>query len=1219
MLVALSATNELRNKKSPRLIIESPKHCKCMKLIAYCRSFRRKRMRFSRSLPGQILVAMKLTVFFLTAVFLNVSAHGVSQDVSFSGTNISLEKVFSTIEKQTGYTVFYDAAMLRDASLVTLTVNKVSLAEFLRLVLVDQPFKFLIEDKNIILSRKSRSDNKARLTQLQTVANYPAPPLLIKVIDSIGMLLEGASIVNITTKEFGNTGSDGSVILSVSEGNVIVVSYIGMLSQRINVTKAMLENGSFSVILKADIVKLGEVEVVVNTGYQKLVKERATGSFEVIDNKTYSRSTASNFLDRLNGVASGLLLSRSGNNQSGNPMGLSIRGRSTLYSNTKPLIIVDNFPFEGDIASINPEDVESITLLKDAAAASIWGTLAGNGVLVVTTKRGQLNRPLQINITGTLNFSPKPDLHTEPHISTEDFIATERFLFSQGQYNGLINQPYGLISPVVEILARERSGELTKTEADAAILQISQYDFLTDMEQYAYKNQLTQQYHLGASGGGSHNQYYISAGYDKNNSYRIGNTNNRYTLKAANTFYSTNRRLEFGTELGFTQSNSQKVVEYLNSPKYPYQRLADENGNPVSYLKSGTPRESYTDTAGAGYLLDWKFRPLDEIRNAYSTNSNQDNSFLLNLRASYKIIDGLKLDAYYQYTKANLTYITYYAKESFYARDLVNQFSSIDPTTGALTRPIPLGAVMESNYYDNKGSNIRLQANYEKKWAEHQINFIGGYEERRWESKLEAPNVLLGYKKETETFLAPVDYITYYPHYYTGGYLLMPRGAYRTGSFDNNRSLFANLGYDFHQKYFLSASIRKDESNLFGVNTNQKGVSLWSVGAGWAIHRARFYPAGFINYLTLKATFGYSGNVDKSTSAYLTARKWASNNFGNPYNQIQNPPNPDLRWEQVENLNIALDFKTKSNYLQGSVEYYIKKGMDLMGNGGIAPQSGLSSFYGNIANTETRGVDIKLTSINLAQENLNWSTTFIANFNKDKVTDYFLLVGANRNLTGSRNNPIVGNPINALYSFPYAGLNSTGDPMGYQKGEESTDYTSILSSDDLNEMIMHGSRVPTLFGSLQNEFRYKGFGLSFLIIYKVGYHFRTTAYNSGTFSSAGWLGVREYESRWQQAGDEAHTGVPAIMYPANNNRDAFFASSSYLVYNASQIRFQDVRLNYQLPGNLALTNRFKSMSAYVMVSNLGLLWVQNKEKLDPDNALGFRSPVNVSFGVKASF
>src|SRR5690606_21114085 len=478
---------------------------------------------------------------------------------------------------------------------------------------------------------------------------------------------------------------------------------------------------------------------------------------------------------------------------------------------------------------------------------------------------------------------------------------------------------------------------------------------------------------------------------------------------------------------------------------------------------------------------------------------------------------------------------TLYDEKSYYTRNTINQFSQIDYNEGIVIRPIPLGSILNEDKTKSWSHYGRAQVNWNEKFgSKHHLTGLLGIEWRQDKQMFDGGGYVYGYDPFLETF-AKVDTYSYFPYYHSGLYGMISEGRSRLRRVDNNRSLYALMSYSYAEDLIFTGSIRKDESNIFGVSANKKGVPLWSIGASYNFQS--LLNNHYSDYIKLRTSFGYNGNVDKNTTALLTSKLWRSSNiWGRPLDLILNPPNNSLRWERIQNMNIGIDFSLLDGWTGGSIEFFVKNGKDLMGHSPVAPQVGVSQFYGNVASTSTKGVDIQMYFTWLKRNNIDFRTDIIFNGVKDKVTDYYINPGSNTDIvTNSGIVPIVGYPINSLVLYKFMGLDSHGDPTGSVDGNPSTSYSNIINGDDRESIIFLGSKVPTRFGAIRNTISYQKIELSFNITYKFGYYFR----NSRSFSSQGLIGgsykYSDYENRWQNVGDELYTNVPKFVYPRNIN------------------------------------------------------------------------------------
>jgi len=382
--------------------------------------------------------------------------------------------------------------------------------------------------------------------------------------------------------------------------------------------------------------------------------------------------------------------------------------------------------------------------------------------------------------------------------------------------------------------------------------------------------------------------------------------------------------------------------------------------------------------------------------------------------------------------------------------------------------------------------------------------------------------------------------------------------------------------------------------------------------------------------LKFRITNGYNANSNNNVSAVVTQVYSSSlSQWGAPLASLQNPPNPNLRWEKINMLNIALDFGLRNEIITGSIEYYHKRGTDILGNGPIAPQSGLSQFFGNIADTKGNGIDLTINSKNISSKNFQWSSNFVFSYVSDIVTNYKIkpsTIGTyvtNINSTPATLTPVEGYPLYSIFSYPWAGLDQTGKPQTYLDGKLSTNYSALSSSSNYSNLHYNGSAIPQFFGSLRNTFSYKQFSISANITSKLNYWFRNFYVSrSSVVMSTRSIVNQDYQQRWQKPGDETKTNVPAMIYPVSSNAaDFIYANSDVTALKGDHVRLQDIQFNYDLQRKRVGNITIPAMRIYIYLNNLGIIWRANDKKIDPD-ATSVSSMPNAktySFGVKFEF
>jgi len=1022
--------------------------------------------------------------------------------------------------------------------------------------------------------------------------------------------LPGTSVHIKGTNRVVRVGDDGAFALQLPpEGLVLWVSHLGFEQQEI---RLLPDQDTVLAIRLRPLPKELE-EVTVSTGYQRLPKERSTGSFTHINNKVLNQQVGSSVLNRLEAVANGLMADRQ--TASGR---LTIRGLSTIRGPKELLIVLDNFPYEGDLNNINPNDVEDITILKDAAATSIWGARAGNGVIVITTKKGQFGQPLKISLNANLTLGDKPNLDYLKPMNSSDFIDVEQMLYEAGYYKSQINSSNKpALSPVVELLIQRESASASEMAAiDAQINALRNVDVRRDFDRYIYRQTFNQQYALGMQGGGDRMVWNGSMGYDKNVN-TVDASYKRLNLRYRNDVQLV-KWLNLETGIFYTLSKGANgrpaygAITSKNGNLFPYAQLAGENGQPLALVKDY--RQSYIENVGDGKLLDWRYYPLDDYRHVNSTNTLQDVVLQTGLRA--KLISCLTASVNYQYERQTTHGEVLQDEQAYFVRDMVNRFTQVG-ADGSVVYPVPKGGIRDLSDQSTMVHNLRGQLSLNKSWGIHQVDAIMGGEIRQTHST-QNDGRLYGYHGDILTF-GQVDYTRTYPLFISGtGFI--PDQTYIRDGLTRYVSAYFNGAYHYRDRYAVSFSGRRDASNLFGVNINNKWNPLWSAGLSWNISEEPFYKLSFLPYLKLRITNGFSGNTDQSMAAVTTISYMNNSVYTQtPYAQFDNYNNPELKWETSRITNFGIDFRTKGNRIYGSIEHYLRKGKDLFGTYPLDYTTGIgSTIVKNVAAMKGSGWDVELSSINIKGA-ISWHTNLNLSFYTDEVTEYYLpSVEGNRFVTSTNGiTGLEGKPVYAMFSYRWAGLDpQTGEARGFLGGEVSKDYAKLTGADVMVEdLVYHGPVLPRTYGSLGNTLTWKKLSFTFRLMFKFGHYFRreTIAYND---LYANWRGHADFSRRWQQAGDEMYTNIPALIYPVTSALQKFYTGASPFVEHADHIRLQYIHLSYDCSGIQGLP--FKSLQCYATASNLGLLWKRTKEDIDPEyiGSLAIPPAMNVALGVK---
>ncbi|MBE8719951.1 SusC/RagA family TonB-linked outer membrane protein [Sphingobacterium pedocola] len=1036
-----------------------------------------------------------------------------------------------------------------------------------------------------------------------------------------GQPIEGVSIE--VGKKYTLSDKEGKFTITVAEQKgTLKINHIGFVGQSLAYDETTT---SLDITLQPIENQIEEVDVV-STGYQRIPKERATGSFEFVDSALFNRKVSTDFVSRLEDVVPSISSNKTYAPNRGRYLGINIRGVSTMRSEFQPLVVIDGVPypnnfdeFTGNFNNINPNDVESVTVLKDAAASSIWGAQSGNGVIIVTTKRGKYNQPFQLSVNSNVTVGQKPDLYYYPQMNTSDYIDLEKQIFDAGYWNSRMNRYSVNLTPVVQLLKKHREHDITEEELNLELDALRGIDMREDFMKYIYRESVNQQYSVQMRGGGEKINTAFSIGYDNNLDNLVTSSYSRFTAKN-NTQLRPIKNLTLDIGVTYTESKRRESEQPMGynlmgrgEGNFPYMQMADEQGNPL-VVDAISRNPIFRDTVAGGRLLDWKYRPIAELYETH--NLVRIRETFLNLGANYQILPSLKISGLYAHQRAAQPMELWRGMGSVHQREFINFRSSWDKDN--VYWGIPVGEYLNTLHRNNVSKQGRIQIDFNERWGAHELSAIAGGEIRQIDSDM-ISSIFWGYDSETMSFQS-VQVGSQVPalNGIAGNILLMDFS--QNGAYTNRyRSTFANASYSYSARYTLSGSVRKDASNLFGVNANDRGQPFWSIGAAWTLSNENFINSDWFPLLKLRATYGYNGNVNNSTAAYPIINVSSSADYitGQNYATIQSPPNPSLRWERVGMFNLGLDFAIRNNRLSGAIEYYIKRSKDLIAPTQIDPTTGFTSLNINSADLDGRGVDLTLNSLNVSTRSFVWSSNLVFAYNRTEVARSFVSNDRARNyVTGPHSmtlTPIEGMNLYSALGYRWAGLDpADGTPRGYLDGEVSKDYAALVNQSTIGELENMGTTKPLYFGSLRNNFRFKAVELSFNIAYNLGHKFRRYSFDNRYFIDQG-VGHADYANRWQKPGDEQWTDVPAFTYPNNLYASDLYYYSSALIEDASWIKLRDIQLSYTIP---AMNNiPLKNARIYAYAQHIGTLWLANAHRIDPEFGKIVPDPLTLSLGL----
>lgn len=1124
----------------------------------------------------------------------------LSQNIQINkNQELSVIEVFELIKKKTDYRFVYKTNDFVNAPKVQLVRGVITVQDLLSKTLSDKDYFYVVTPNRTILLKKK--DDVGNAFVQQTISGT--------VVDKNQIPLAGATVAVYNANNEFIRGSvsdfDGTYNIQATAGDILKISYIGFDTQSIVIGQQTTIN-----IVLAEQTNILD-EVLLNTGYQTISKERATGSFEKINSKTLGIKTAQNVYAKIEGEAAGVLFD--------NVDGPVIRGLSTINSINDPLIVVDGFPIEQGLETINPNDVESITILKDAAAASIWGIRAANGVIVIVTKKGNKNNKPSINYSTNYTITRETDLHDQPYAPTSSFLEFEKHAADNGWRTlpSLFNA--ASISKGLNTYLLLNSGAITEAEANAIINNLKTIDSRGEFEDLFMADQTWMQHNFSIGGGGDNNSYHASLAYNQNrniNSFQnndsdqiIANISNQIDLSSKLSFtgrinYSHNKISPNGLSLADAQGLDQ------------YQNILDENGNYISQPQGFYDEFKEARSVENGYPYDWSYNLMQEFEN--KDNRTNDSQIRLQAALKYDITNSLSIEGQYQYENSNSKTKNLSNENTFLVRNSVNTFTT--SSAGTINSAIPKGSFLFLQNMNQESHSGRIQLNFNKSLSDgmHDLSGLAGYEVRQVLMN-SFQDRLYGYDDQSLNFTNNINF--------NDPFRVVPFGLRRISNFkqiaeDEDRfiSYYGNIAYTYAKKYTLTGSVRLDDTNLFGASDKYKNIPLFSLGGRWSLHNEDFFSSEFINTLALRATYGSNGNANNTTSPFVQAGIGRNPFNRNEYAFISNVKNPELRLEKVFVTNIGLDFGLLNNRISGYIEYYERNSEDLLSDVIFPSTLGFNSALINAGEMENKGFDLSLTVEAIQTKSFNYTSTLNLGHNKNAVTKVDVPENTPFAYTIART-PLLDKPLRYLYSYQYAGLNENGDPTFLdENGDQVNEDIDVVEA-----LKYEGTTTPKFYGGWINQFNYKNFTLRALTTFKFGHVFRNTNfldYSTLPFTFGGNHYIHEdFQQRWQNPGDEETTDIPRIPTTRVDATLSMYADyyryGSQHVDTASHIRLREVILSYAFNESLLNHTGIDQASLSLQATNLALINF-NKWNVDPESII-FGNVPTFTLGLNINF
>jgi len=1148
-------------------------------------------------------------------------------------TDTPIEQVIADLHKRSGYEFVYQKDVLNNVSDVTATYKNMTLEQILNRIFVeDLDIAYEIVDKTVILSKPKKE------------LPYYKRQITGMVVDEKEEPLVGATVFLENTKIGTATDLDGQFTLLTEERNPrLRVTYVGM---KPHVVTLKPNEKSVVITMHEDVQLMSEVIV---TGYSNFKRENATGAYQSISAADLDQRHMGSITENLEGKIPGLVTYDNGNGTQ-----MTIRGTGSFEAATNPLVVVDGLPIEGSIESVNPYDIENITVLKDAAAAAIYGARASNGVIVITTKRGK-SGDVQVDFNADVTVYDKNDYSYMGYATASEMVELEGYNFdyiqkspNRSPYNSLLNY-YNTgrkhsISPATRLMLEHSLGVLSDSELTGSLDALKKNDYVRDWQRIVETPKVNQQYNLAIRTKTDRLSSSITLNYERDNHSRHDEYSSNFMF-GYNGIWNvfSGMDVSFGVNILSERAKSNILdTNWGNEYSYlPYYSVFAADGSPLG-LTADVPIDNPALSDTRLGLKSVAYNPLNDYGTSVLRERRTNIRSYVN--ATYTILPGWTASAQFQYEDIYYKGDSYYSEDSYKMRMMYNSYTALDKPTGTVTHHIPDGGMLNTVTSDGAYYTFRAQTSYDNTFADkHEINAVAGFEFREQRTKTYG-NVLLGYDDQTQTnsnsmvnwgVLKDVEGTA---SAMGSDYAMV--GAPDSDSFTTSDilhrfySIYFTGNYVYDSRYTVTGSFRIDKCDLFGADPKFRGRPLWSVGLSWNMHNEQFMQdIDWLDALKIRASYGLTGNIANNVSSYLTGTIGINQIYGDKYVTLDTPPNEQLRWEKTATWNGGVDFSFWNSRLTGSVDVYSKRGSDLLSVTDLDPTTGWSQLTINNGKVQNTGVELQLNGNiirGMNPEDLSVSLGMSLAYNHNKVTKV-----SHKPATGiealAQTTLHEGYPVNSLFSYDFAGMVNDGEMQYYSwRDSKGEIHTSDINNEEftVDDIVYSGSLDPKVIGSLTPIVRYYGFSLSAMLSYYGGHVMRVDCDNwtsDGSMYGYGSLASIDavpsaYLNYWRYGADQ----YPANGYLGGSHVVGTGNLGSQTVAPADFMKVRNIVLGYSFNEKVCKTLRLSDLRLRFQLNNVAT-WVKNSQGVDPEannaiaGARSIKTPRSYTFSLLFSF
>lgn len=1141
-------------------------------------------------------IGQKFTLLFCTILLLNASIGSSfllaqpKHAITLKCENLNLKSVLDQITSQTNLKFIYTDKIKVNEFKINYSCNNETIDKVLSEILKPLGISHAIKDKQIMLSILPQA------TQRQ---NSKTSIVKGVIKDNSGELLSGVAVQNLASQKYTSSDLDGTYKIEAKPGEKLEFTLMGMASKIITFNN----QSPINVTMEIDAIAL---EDVIVTGYQTLSKERSTGSYAVVTSKKLESKLQPSLTSIMEGQSAGVSVTKDGK--------IEIRGVSTIQGVKDPLIVVDGYPLIGDgigLESINPDNIENITVLKDAVAASIYGSRASNGVIVVTTKQAKQGT-FSVGYKGTYGITLKPQMSKLNLASVEDYMDAELDLYNQNPnsyYSSYSN--YSKLSDYTYLLMAKDKGLMPESEINAKIAELRGNNAVQDIEKYLIRPKQSHQHNITLTGGSDKNLFNGALRYAGEYGNVIHNDNSRLTVDINNNWKPVEwLSLRVLANINYTKNNStseswQTFTDFQSSSRIsPYTSLYDDNGNPTPWTPVGQRRISTYQTYPGMYGVD--YHPYTDL--AKNGSSAENLQIRLGGDLNVKFFKFLSGSIGGSWIKGSSSIKTIADGDSFMMRTAYNDGTS---ATNPTKHYIPEGGKIDESRSTVMSWVVRAQLNYNQSFKnnKHRVSAILGSEISKDTYETTYMPTRLGYDPVSATYNSGFN-----AHEYNNnignikGDMLFGQSPSNLGRINyggsisgksdygirDNRfvSWYGNASYEYNSKYIITGSIRLDLTNFFGTDPKFRYKPTWSVGGTYKISEEKFFEnlKNLFNSVNIRASYGVNGNISLDNTPYLILSVGSFDpTMGGVSYGINSYPNNQLRWERTQIFDFGLEFSMFKSRLNVAFDFYNKKSTDLIAKESIDETRGTGSLYQNVGGLTNRGFELSIGGDIIKKSNFTWNSSLLTSYNTSNVDYYNISRPYFVSYARASSILVEGYPMDSFWGGRFAGINDKGTALFYNSKDEKVEGGSLKGGD----AVYLGTMRPPLDLSWTNAFQYKNWEASIMFIAKFGAKYRKDCFSGSNYNN------RHVGERWKNPGDENTTIYPTLK---SWNMDMFyFPYSDVLVGNANYLKLRDFTLAYNLPKSVLSKIKIQGVKVYFQTRNLFYITGKGVD-IDPETA-----------------